>query len=192
MNRTIKETIYLVYCCIYTKLFYRKQRLLRLPIDIRGKDGIVFGEGLTTGYHCRLESYSNEGKSLFFGNNIQINDFVHISSLRSVEIGNNVLIASKVFITDITHGEYSNGINESKPDIIVNKRELSAKPVKVEDNVWIGELVSILPGVIIGKNSIIGANSVVTKNIPPNSIAVGNPAKVVKQYNFKTKRWEKI
>ena len=53
-------------------------------------------------------------------------------------------------------------------------------------------MVSILPGVEIGKGLIIGANSVVTKSIPDYSIAAGNPAKVIKQYNFNTKRWEKI
>lgn len=52
--------------------------------------------------------------------------------------------------------------------------------------------VSVLPGVTIGENSIIGANSVVTKSIPANSIAVGIPAKVIKQYNIETKRWEKV
>ena len=71
-------------------------------------------------------------------------------------------------------------------------RKLSAKPVIIHDDVWIGEMVSILPGVEIGKGSIIGANSVVTKYIPDYSIAAGNPAKVIKQYNFNTKRWEKI
>ena len=72
------------------------------------------------------------------------------------------------------------------------ERKYRTRPVFIEDNVWIGESVSVLPGVRIGKNSIIGANSVVTKNIPENSIAVGNPARVIKKYNFETSFWEKI
>ena len=78
------------------------------------------------------------------------------------------------------------------PLLYVKERSLSSKSVIIKDNVWLGEHVSVLPGVTIGENSIIGANSVVTKSIPANSIAVGIPAKVIKQFNFETKRWEKV
>ena len=193
MKKSFLEFLYLGYSFIVTKLTIPSARLLRQPIDIRGKKGIDFGKQLTTGYHCRLESH-NEDKnvSLHFGNNIQINDFVHIAALNEVRIGDNVLIASKVFITDLEHGSYAGNENDSSPDSIVKERPLSSKSVIIKDNVWIGEHVSILPGVTVGENSIIGANSVVTKSIPANSIAVGIPAKVIKQYNFETKRWEKV
>lgn len=128
---------------------------------------------------------------LLFGDNVQINDFVHIAATEKVEIGNNVLIASKVFISDICHGEYTDIENVSDPNEHPNNRKLSAKPVIIHDDVWIGEIVSILPGVEIGKGSIIGANSVVTKSIPDYSIAAGNPAKVIKQYNFTKKNGRK-
>lgn len=193
MQRTIKEIIYLARCVISTKLSVTSARLLRLPIDIRGKKGIDFGTGLTTGYGCRIESFSEDGsKTLFFGNNVQVNDYCHINALKSVRIGDNVLIASKVFITDLEHGSYAGDENDSQPSSIVKDRPLSSKPVVIGNNVWIGELCSVLPGVIIGENSIIGANSVVTKSIPANSIAVGNPAKVIKQFNFSTNKWERI
>ncbi|MBP3366697.1 MAG: hypothetical protein J6K96_06835 [Treponema sp.] len=193
MSRSVKEIIYLASSLIATKLFVPSARLLRIPCDIRGKKGIDFGHGLTTGYGCRFESFSEDGnKTLFFGNNVQLNDYVHINAVKSVCIGDNVLIASKVFITDLAHGSYCGDEKDSLPDTIVKDRPLSYKPVVIENNVWIGELCSILPGVTIGENSIIGANSVVTKSIPANSIAAGNPAKVIKQYNFETKRWEKV
>ena len=67
-----------------------------------------------------------------------------------------------------------------------------AKPVHIGDKVWVGESVCILPGVTIGECSIIGAGSVVTKSIPPYSIAVGTPAKVIKRYNFDTRSWIKV
>lgn len=193
MKKSFLEFLYLGYSFIVTKLTIPSARLLRQPIDIRGKKGIDFGKQLTTGYHCRLEAH-NEDKnvSLHFGNNIQINDFVHIAALNEVRIGDNVLIASKVFITDLEHGSYAGNENDSSPDSIVKERPLCSKSVIIKDNVWIGEHVSILPGVTVGENSIIGANSVVTKSIPANSIAVGIPAKVIKQYNFETKRWEKV
>lgn len=193
MKKSFYEIIYLVYCKIITFFLNSSARIIRFPIDIRGKKGIDFGKNLTTGYHCRIESYSCNGqKSLFFGNNVQINDFVHIAALEKVKIGNNVLIAGKVFITDLEHGSYIGNEYDSNPCSIVKDRQLSSKAVIIEDNVWIGEHVSVLPGVTIGENSIIGANSVVTKSIPPNSIAVGCPARVIKQYNFEAKRWEKI
>ena len=64
-------------------------------------------------------------------------------------------------------------------------------PVVIEDEVWLGERVCVMPNVTIGKHSVVGANSVVTKSIPPYSVAVDSPAKVIKQYNHDTKQWER-
>lgn len=193
MKKRLNEILYLIRCRIITKFWVPSARIIRLPCDIRGMKGIDFGHGLTTGYGCRLESFSTDGsKTLFFGNNVQINDYVHINALKNVKIKDNVLIASKVFITDLAHGSYNGDENDSLPYTIVKDRPLSSKPVLIEENVWIGEFCAILPGVTIGKNSIIGSNSVVTKSIPANSIAAGNPAKVIKQFNFNTMHWERI
>ena len=195
MSKSLSEIIYLSICKLRTFFVVPSTRIVRFPIDIRGKKFMDFGRKLTTGYYCRLEAYpigNNNSKVLKFGDNVQINDFVHIAAAKNVEIGNNVLIASKIFISDICHGEYADIENMSDPNEHPNNRKLSAKPVIIHDDVWIGEMVSILPGVEIGKGSIIGANSVVTKSIPEYSIAAGNPAKVIKQYNFNKKQWEKI
>ena len=81
-----------------SKLISPKIRIIRFPIEIRGKKWIDFGRNLTTGYWCRLEAIRS-GRSngtISFGSNVQINDFVHISALSSVRIGDNVLIASHV------------------------------------------------------------------------------------------------
>ncbi|WP_373260674.1 DapH/DapD/GlmU-related protein [Bacteroides thetaiotaomicron] len=125
------------------------------------------------------------------GEEVQINDNVHIAAGQLVEIGNHVLIASRVFISDINHGNFREG---EMFDLSVSpeKQTLFFDPVRIEDNVWIGESVCILPGVTIGKHSVVGALSCVTKSIPPYSIAVGNPARVVKQYNFQTCSWERV
>ncbi len=190
----LSGSLMLIASYLFTKLFHSRSRLLRLPIDIRNKKLIDLGKGLTTGYGCRFEAYpvNNAGnKCLIFGSNIEINDYVHIAAGEKIIIGDHVLIAGKVFISDINHGNYK-GQNSDSPLSVPNKRGLSTRPVIIENNVWIGESVSILPGVTIGQGSIIGANSVVSRSIPPAVIAVGSPAKPVKKYNFQSNIWENL
>lgn len=184
----------ILYFFLKTKLFFPKARLVRFPIDVRNKKKIDFGENLTTGVGCRIESFpldSTNSKLLKFGNNVQLNDYVHITAAHSVEIGNNVLMASKIYISDCTHGSYVGNEDDSDPTTLPVDRPLSVNAVKIEDNVWLGEFVSVLPGVTIGQGTIVGANSVVSKSLPPYVIAVGSPAKPIKFYNFESKRWEK-
>lgn len=178
---------------IYTKFQYSNARIIRRPFYVRGKKYIKIGAGFITGVGTRIDAFaSNNVACIHIGKNVQLNDYVHIAAIKSITIGNNVLIASKVFITDHNHGFYGANNLNSSPMVPPMKRELYSAPVKIEDNVWIGEFVSILPGVTIGQGSIIGTMSVVTKDIPPNSIAVGSPARVIKKYNFNLKTWEKV
>ncbi|AMW77522.1 acetyltransferase [Acinetobacter sp. TGL-Y2] len=184
----------LVINLIKTKILYSNARLIRFPIDIRNKKYIDFGGNLTTGIGCRIETFPQmltPLKLLKFGENVQLNDYVHITAAYSIEIGNNVLMASKIYISDCTHGSYIGNDDDSDPMTLPIDRPLSVKAVKIEDNVWLGEFVSVLPGVTIGKGTIVGANSVVSKSLPPYVIAVGSPAKPIKFYNFESKRWEK-
>lgn len=179
---------------ILTKIFYRGSRLIRFPIDIRNRANISWGTGLTTGVGNRIECYPVKGKlkTLFLGNNIQMNDYNHITARESVTIGNNVLLASKIYISDCSHGSYIGDENDSSPNSIPNDRPLFSRPVVIEDKVWLGEFVSVLPGVTIGTGTIVGANSVVAKSLPAHVIAVGSPAKPIKKFNFETQTWEKI
>jgi lipopolysaccharide O-acetyltransferase len=190
---SLLKKLQLAYFILCTKLICRKIRIIRFPIELRGKQYINFGINLTTGLGCRIEAFSKtKEKVLIFGNNVQLNDYVHITVMENIKIGDNVLIASKVYISDCVHGSYKGDANDSNPIIPPMQRNYSTQPVIIENNVWIGECVSILPGVTIGKGAIIGTMSVVTKNIPPYVIAVGIPAKPIKQFNFETQRWEKI
>lgn len=176
-----------------TKLTFSNARIIRFPIDIRGKKFIKVSKGFTTGVGCRMEAYPEHNQAtMFFGENFQMNDYVHITAIEKVQIGNNVLFASKIYVSDCSHGSYSGDENDSDPTSIPHDRKLFSKPVIIEDNVWLGEFVSVLPGVTIGKGTIVGANSVVSKSLPPNVIAVGTPAKPIKKYNFETQHWEKI
>jgi acetyltransferase-like isoleucine patch superfamily enzyme len=91
-----------------------------------------------------------------------------------------VLIASKVYISDHFHGN----VTAEELDIAPVKRKLFSKgPVIIGDNVWIGEGVVIMPGVEIGNSCIIGANAVVTKSFPKDSVIGGNPARLIKVLN---------
>jgi len=189
----IKGSISLLVSLLFTKLFYAKSRIIRLPFDIRNKRYINLGEKLTIGRGCRFEAYPLENKIvLHIGKNVQMNDYVHITAMESVYIGDNVLLASKIYISDCAHGAYTGKIGESNPHTPPVNRKLISKPVKIEENVWIGEFVSVLPGVTIGKGTIVGANSVVTKSLPAFVIAVGSPAVPIKKFNFETENWENL
>ncbi len=168
---------------------------MRRPFYIRGRRWIVFGENLTCGRGLRMDALGDSSSIsplICIGSNVEINDYVHIGAVESVTIGNRVLIASKVFITDHDHGSYGKGGIQTDPRVPPSRRQLSALPVVIEDDVWLGEFVSVLGGVRIGKGSIIGTMSTVTRDIPPYSIAVGSPARVIKQFNFITNTWEKV
>lgn len=188
-------SIRLAISVFYTKLFFPNARLIRLPFDIRNRKNIVIGKNFTTGFNCRIEAFPLRPETkhcIVIGDDVEINDYVHIAAGESIKIGNNVLMASKIFITDISHGSYGfNDVHDS-PKSTPNKRTLTTDPVVIGDNVWIGEFVSILPGVTIGEGSIIGTMSVVSKSIPSNCIAVGSPAKVIKKYDSDSKTWKRV
>lgn len=175
-----------------TKLIAKNARLIRFPFDIRGRKYIDLGYRLTTGIGCRLEAFSINSKLvLFFGSNVQLNDYVHICAVKEVRIGNNVLMAGHVYISDNSHGIYKGYIHDSSPEIPPVNRSFLVENVIIEDNVWLGEGVIVLPGVTIGKGCVIGAHAVVSQSIPPYTVAVGIPAKPIKKYDFVKKKWLK-
>jgi acetyltransferase-like isoleucine patch superfamily enzyme len=102
-----------------------------------------------------------------------------------VEIGNNVMMAQHVVISGLNHGYADIDIPPSDQPVVTSK-------ITVCDDVWIGANSVITAGVRIGKHAVVGGGSVVTKDVPDYAIVAGNPAKVIKQYNFQTKNWERI
>lgn len=192
MNYMLIERVRLAYSYVLTRLLFRPARLVRFPSVFRGKKLIQFGLGFTTGYFCRIDvvqNCNNLDYVILFGDNVQINDSVHMAAGCKIEIGHGVLIASRVFITDHNHGSFP---SEPEYSLRPSLRRLTFSPVKVEDNVWIGEGVCVLPGVTIGSGSIVGAGSVVTKSLPPHTVSVGNPAKPIKKFDFDRNEWVSI
>ncbi|OEF47213.1 acetyltransferase [Vibrio splendidus] len=174
-----------------TKLLFRQCRIVRRPFYIRGREFIDFSEGFTSGVGLRIDCFKLDEKipELYIGKHCQINDYVHIACTKKVSIGDGVLIASKVFISDHNHGNI-----KMNPQIELSPgdRDIYSADVVIGDDVWLGENAVILPGVTIGKSSIVGASSVITKSVPPYSIVVGNPGKVIKRYSKVKDKWESV
>lgn len=171
---------------LWTKLFFRGAGLIRKPLYFRGKKrNFHYGSGFRTGRGCRIELFGDG--EIHLGDHCHIGDYVHIVASSSVEIGNDCLFASKIFISDTSHGSYGEG--GSSPETPPEARPLVSDPVKIGKNVWLGDNVVILPGVTVGDGCVIGANAVVTKDIPDYTVAGGCPAKPLKKYDFDVRAW---
>ncbi|WP_152530867.1 DapH/DapD/GlmU-related protein [Sediminibacterium sp. C3] len=146
--------------------------------------GMYFGDYVRINSGGWLQVHDNNGV-LKIGSSSTIGHFSHIYAYREIIIGESVLIADKVYISDCLHG-YTN------VQVPIMLQDLKAiQKVYIGDNSWLGENVVVL-GSRIGRHCIIGSNSVVTKDIPDYSIAVGIPARVIKRYNLELQIWEKI
>ncbi len=177
---------------LFTRLAFRRgARLIRLPFYCRGAGRVTWGERLTTGVAVRIDAFGPKG-CLQIGDRVQVNDNVHIAAIEKVVIGNDVLIASRVFIADHNHGRYDAADPQSAPHTRPEDRPLQSRPVVIGDRVWIGENVCILPGVTIGEGSIVAAGSVVTKDVGQGVIVAGAPARPVRVFNAEGGSWEKI
>lgn len=128
---------------------------------------------------CVLEVYpESHASELAIGNDVSLGEYSHITCAGRVTIGDGVLTGRYVLITDNSHGDCRRETLEIPPLL----RDINTKgPVIIEDNVWLGDKVAVLPGVRIGRGAVIGANAVVTKDVPPYAVAAGNPAKIIKQ-----------
>ena len=126
--------------------------------------------------HSKKDSYPSN--TITIGSNCYFGAYNHITAINNIEIGNHVLTGKFVTITDNSHGYTDIDNLKQKP---IDRPIVSKGPVKIGNNVWIGDKASILPNVTIGDGAVIAANAVVTKDVPPYSVAAGNPAKIVKQ-----------
>ncbi len=139
---------------------------------------IYIGERVLLAHDARLDAireYAGQpyGGEIHIGNDTIIQPRAHIAAAAKLLVGKHVLIASNVYITDHDHGF-------AQLDISVARQPLAVAPTRIEDFVWLGENVVVLKGVVIGHHAIVGANSVVTRDVPPNVIAGGVPTRVIR------------
>lgn len=176
----LKNKVYTLFESISFKAFGSHSIVKPCPDLILGKKYISVGNHTILGRHIQLTAWSLYDKtpSITIGSNCQIGSYNHITAANSITICDGVLTGKFVTITDNSHGRPG---DEGDIDISAINRDVFSKgPVIIEENVWIGDKATILPNVRIGRCSIIGANSVVTKDIPPYTVAAGNPARVIK------------
>ena len=161
---------------------------------LQGGNCISIGDGFYAGQMLWIEavrSYGNAGYEpiIEIGHNVVCSQSVHIAANARITIRDGVLFGSRVHVTDHAHGTYQ-GEQQDSPDTPPALRALApGRPVLIERNVWLGDGVVVLPGVTIGEGCIVGANSVVSRNLPPRVIAVGAPAVPIKRYDAASGRW---
>jgi acetyltransferase-like isoleucine patch superfamily enzyme len=168
---------------LYGKLKFRGEKCtLPLQAIIKNPQYISIGKKFSALYNLRLEAWDKYETQTFtpeltIGEWVSMGTDVHIGCINKVVIGNHVLMASRIYISDHAHGD-TTAEDFALPPI---KRPLVSRgPVIIEDNVWIGEGACIMPNVRVGKNAVIGANAVVTKDVPANAVVGGVPAKIIK------------
>lgn len=168
--------------------YHRSDTIIR-PLWLTPKY-IELGKNVNIAHHARLQGVSKYNEIIFnpliiLHDGVSIQQNLHLTCANKIEIGENTAIAANVTITDIHH-PYD---DISKP---IEKQDIVVKEVIIGADCKIYNNAVVLPGVHIGTHVTIGANSVVTHDIPAYSVAVGNPAKVIKKYDFENKKWIKI
>ena len=164
---------------------FGKGSVIRPRADlIVGKKYISVGENVVIGKRIQLTAWGEHHNTKFrpsivIGDNTQFGAYNHITAINSIKIGNGVLTGKFVTITDNSHG--NPGDPEDCDISPIERTAYSKGPVVIEDNVWIGDKATVLANVRIGRCSIVGANAVVTKGVPPYCIVGGNPARIIRK-----------
>lgn len=163
------------------KVFGKGSKVLPYTQKTIGLEYVSVGRNVILGRNLQLTAWDvgdkNNNPEIVVGDGVHIGDDSHITAIHSVIIGKNVLTGKRILITDNSHGDASGDMLDTPPN---ERAAVSKGPVIIGDNVWIGEKATILPGVTIGEGAIVGANAVVTKDVPPYTLVAGNPAKIIK------------
>ena len=185
--KKVKVATKRILLCAYAKASFRGAEIgnnvkAEKPIIVKNPKYFSIGDDCFFGPGCRFEAwdqYLNDSfkPTITFGRDVRINSTCHIGCINRVEIGDQTLIGSHVMISDHSHGQNSKDELNYHPS---ERRLYSKGPIIIGKRCWICENVVVLPGVQIGDEAVIAANSVVTKDVPARVVAAGNPAKVVK------------
>jgi acetyltransferase-like isoleucine patch superfamily enzyme len=158
------------------------------PARVIGGRSICVGKGVQIWGYARIEALNARPgvTRIEIGDGSVIQPFVHIGAVQRVRIGRGCLFASRVYITDHDH-DFSD-----PSDPVVSNGRVIAAPVEIGDHVWLGEGVIVLRGVSIGSRSIVGAGSVVTRDIPALTVAAGSPARVIRRWDLSSHAWVRV
>jgi Acetyltransferase (isoleucine patch superfamily) len=178
---------------VQTKVIYARKfdhigskTIIFRPLKLVETDSIFIGDKVTIAHYSWLMGNKEMGeRTLSIGDRVSIGHFAHIIAKYNIVIEDNVLIADKVYITDCNHSYEDIG----QP--IIDQGIYNAGEVRIGEGSWLGENVCVIDAKI-GKHCTIGANAVVTKDIPDYSVAVGIPARVIKKYNVNAGMWEVV
>lgn len=129
----------------------------------------ITGSEIDASVAINLPLYTDFGKHITIGKSVFINSNVMLTDLGGITLEDHVLIGPRANLLTVNH-----------PTDPFQRRGLIVQPITIKENAWIGANATILPGVTVGENAIVGANALVTKDVPPNTIVMGSPAKVVK------------
>lgn len=167
--------------------FFGNNSSVLFPLNLNGIENISIGNRVHIAYKTWLAAVAHTGEAnceLIIGDGTCIGNFNHIYATKSIVIGKNVLTADRVYISDNLHGY------EDITLPIIHQPIKQIGTVVIGDGSWLGENVCVV-GAKVGNNCVIGANSVVTKDIPDYCVAVGSPAKIIKRYCFEKSKWLK-
>lgn len=175
---------------VINMFFLLKNNKIQRPCVLSQPQFICLGRNVRIKKYSRIECYEKFGggalhPSLKVGDNVIIGYRFSCLVADDISIGENTILASDILITSENHGM------NPECDVPYYKQSLITGAVHIGGNCWIGEKVVILPGVTIGDYCIIAASSVITKSIPPYSLAAGNPARIIKKYDFDLHEWVK-
>lgn len=179
--------IFWIIRAFFYKIFFKKFGLISYigkPVFLKGVKNISIGKKVRIFPGVRMETHNNG--DIIIEKDVAIGQNFHAtSSNQKLIIGTKTTISGNVFITNIDH-EYQ------EIDKHIMEQPFIIKETKIGNNCFIGYGVAIQAGTILGKHCIVGANSVVRGIFPDYCVIVGSPARIIKKYNFKTKKWEKM
>lgn len=193
MLYTLKHFIKKILCIFYSKnhgSYGFGSKICKPFTLVNNKKHIFLGKNVFIRKFARIEPIvqwhgQTFNPKIIIEDNVVIEQNLHLACAEKIRIGSGSLISSYVFITDIDH-EYQ---DVEKP---IALQPLQVNPTVIGQRCFIGTGVKIMAGVHIGDHSIIGANAVVTHDIPPFCVVAGVPAKVIKKFNFESKQWETV